>query len=659
MIFGFVILFLIAALISAFLYHPRKSPGLFILRTFAVWFFLLFIWNPSFKHQTKKHILPQLFLVADHSLSMKKDSVTIEKWIKDFLENNDLKKKFNLQVFYADTSLHEEKPRQWTPQTDLARVLEEVKDKKHTNQKVAVVLLTDGRSTRGKDFRYVLSPADRLKVFPVVPGDTNVYPDLFIERVDFNKTVNKDNFFPVRIHLGIKNSRKPVLTRLEVLSGSQTLFAKNIRLTPAKPFMTLSRYFRETRPGFKKYSIRLRPVEGEKNLKNNRKTIQFEVADHKAEILLLTGKIHPDAGLFRRILSRNESYHLQTAKKFTGRGKYNLVIVFQPTAQTLGFLENYKGPVFWITGKFTDWNALNKRQSYFKKHLSVHAREQFFPVPNPAFHLFEIPAVPVRIMPPLEDVFGEVELLRPAEVPYFARIKNVTTSQPLAAVFPEERQAAIFGDGLWRWYLYEKKYQGDTKHITGWIEKTVRFLLNRPGKNLLRLEYKNRYDLQRPVEIRIRAFNPAGEFNRQARLSFVLKGPGKKKQKIPLFFRDGYFVARPGNLTEGTYTFSVYYPAYKLSRTGRFEVYKPEPEAVSLPADVSKLRTLADETGGKLYAPDKGQELIASLMKSKDFPVIFEVQEKQSPLTDRWWWLLAAVLLLAVEWFYRKSRGLI
>ena len=658
MIFPVFVIVLISILIAAWVYHPREKTLLFLLRSGSIALFLLFLWNPACETKEKLAEKPVLFLLEDHTRSVEKYEREMSGVYKALSEAQALREKFEIKHFFVDTLLHAEKPVDWSSQTDLNKVLEDLKNKFAAKHASAVVLITDGVSTRGKDYRYSLHAGDRFHVFPVVTGDTTTYPDLKIVRVDYNKKVGKGNFFPLKIGVLYDASGKPVNSRLLVKKNGQIIYSKPVALSKEKPFVEIEHFFKEEKPGIQQYTIEIVPFKGEKIIRNNQLNIWFEVLDKKANILLLTSKIHPDAGVFKRILQKNKSYHIQIDKNLSLPSQYDLVIVFQPKKKNMEQLKKYQGALFWITGKYTDWQALNQAQNLFGKQAGVLSKESYSARLNPSFSLFSLPDFNKQLYPPLEDVFGEVKLFKPAEVIFYADVKNVATNQPVMVLFSGEKQAALFGDGLWRWYMMEKKETGKALFTEALIHKTVQELLSEPGKDLLVLDYKNQYDLNEPVEIRIQAYNSIGEINPSAKLKFLLKTTGETRH-IPLFYKNGSYVAFWEGLKPGKYSFSVSYPQYKINRSGFFIVHQTDVENISVPSDVKKLSGLAENTGGKLFFPAQTGELIKELSGDKRFKTVFHVQKIKTYVTNKYVWLLLAVLLLAMEWFYRKSKGLI
>ena len=650
-----ILLFLVAAAISLLLYRPRKEPFTYTLRTLAAFFLLLFLWNPASEKITQRQIKPSLNLLIDYSLSTRDYEKYSDSLAKRLAEDKTLAKKFAVHTYYFTDSLYNAKPEKRGKYTDIYQALEKINETGNRKTKQAAVLLTDGNITKGRDYVQAASSMPYLKIFPVVTGDTARRPNLKIEQTDFNPVVNKGNFFFIKTRIVAENIRQDTETELVIKKKNKTVFRKKIRLSPSKNFAEITAKFQALRPGMQSYRIEIRPLENEKQPDDNVKNIWINVVENKARVLILYGKIHPDIGAVHRVLTKSENYDVEIKNHVPAGTHYDLIICVQPQAAQLKALEKTKTPVWWITGIHTDWQAVNKAGLLFRRQTVDHLTEDYFAVENPNFSLFEPPAFPSYSLPPLRDLFGEIRPDASVEILYYAKIKTEVTRQALWAFFPQHKQAATFGQGIWKWYLYEKSKQ-DTEHIESLINKTVSYLISTPSTSQLIVHARQQYTTAAPVRINISAYNRLMELNPSARLDFKLFLPDGKVKSIPLFYKEPYFTADLGILPPGDYTYEVVYKDYGLRRKGGFTVIpeKIEPEK---PADTEGLKILAQASGGKMFYPGQTEELLSYFRNTKDFPVILKEEKKRLRLTDRWIWLLLFTLVMAAEWFYRKYRG--
>jgi hypothetical protein len=650
------VLAVLAFAVSLLLYKPKQYPLLYLLRSLALFFLLLFLWNPTFVRYKETGIKPELIILSDYTKSVAPYFELTDNMVSDLSKDKKLNDRFNIKTYYFTGKLLKNKPGQPGQQTDIYKILRETEQIIDRAGQTAIILITDGNHTIGNQYTGVFQTEPKIKVFPVVIGDTTRYVNTKIERTDYNESVSKGNFFFIKTLLTSENIKEEIKTNFTVKKNGRVIFSEKIVFTPAKNFHKTEIKLQEKIPGIHTYELFLKPIEGERKTKDNYKKIRIRVSEHKADILILTGKVHPDAGVFNRILSRNKAYNIRIKKTLPANKVYDLIIAVQPDRHIAMQLKNTKTPVFWITGKHTDWQALNGN-ALFERKTSGKLYEEYFAYENPAFTLFGLKDLPGDILPPLTDYFGKLTLKQPAEVIYFARVKNQRTGQPLMVIFPGQKQAAVFGQGLWRWYMYEKRF-GNTGHMEDLINKTVDFLMSESGSNRLQVAYEKSYAESKPVRIGISAYNTLMEPNPKAQLKFRLTRSDGKTVNIPVYYSAPFFTADLGILPSGNYKFTVVYPEYHISKEGYFEVKPVDPEQTET-ADVEALQSLAGNTKGKLFFPGEIKDLKEHLLNSSFFKVIIRQEKKESPLTSRYLWLFLFVFILSVEWFIRKYRGML
>jgi len=644
-----------AALAAAFYYHPRRQPVLYILRTFSLFLLLLFLWNPLFVYFRQEIAKPSLYILADASRSTAPYRTVIDSLSRLWTASPALHENFRIHFFYFTDTINRHRSALDTSRTDIGAALQSLLTIHDESSPAAVLLLTDGLSTAGADYTY--ENWTPLKIFPVPVGDTTPRPDLKIDRVDVNPVVFWPDAYRAKISISVSGLKRAVHTRLIMEENGVKKLEKTLKLTPSKNFDEFTFTLRPSRPGIYRLRWTLKPLPSEANLMNNSRTAVVEVVDRQTKILILTGKIHPDAGAVRRILERRKTARVEVARRLDGRKTYDLVIALQPQQTQIKDLAKYKGPVWWITGTHTDWGALNRAGLPFRKSLSGAWEEFYFPVPNSAFDLFDLPPPPPEGLPPLRDRFGPVHTSPGTRVAYFARIKNTPASQPLWAFFPERRQALTAGEGIWQWYMDTHRH-GDTTFVRELVEKTAAFLMNRNDRNQLQVRYRPEYIQGEKAEIRIIPYNRLWEINTTARLQFPLTDSTGRTHRLPLYFRSNAFTVPLDTLKPGTYRFVVRYDDAGLRKEGIIVIRPPHPEQPR-PVALNKLRTLARKTGGKVIYPHLAGRAPSLLVSRTEFKPRLRTTKTYSPLTGQWILLIIWLLLMTAEWFYRKYKGFV
>jgi len=645
-----------AALLAAWLYHPKKQPVPFLLRTLAFFALFLFLLNPSFTRLKERTVRPGLYILADNSLSVQAYDRLIDSMAETVSGEPAIRQHFHIHRYYFDDSVYAKRPSRHGSRTDIYQALEYVAHVPDEEASKTVVLFTDGISNRGKDYELFPQDYPGIRIFPVVTGDTTFIPNVRIERVDYNPTVTTGNYFTVKTVISAYPLHKPVELQVNLRQNNRIVAARRVRLTPEKNFSEIPFKLRAGRPGLYAYEITAESLPGERQLRDNRQKIWINVVDNTARILIKTGKIHPDAGALKRVLSRNQHYKINIQHQFPENlSGYDLIIALQPQAKDVEILSKIDKPVWWITGIHTDWDAVNRASLLFSRQTQGSLTEEYFPAENPAFDLFDLKPLPSFSLPPLKDKFGNVRLHAPAEIIYYARIKQHITDQPLLAVFPDRKQAVLFGQGLWKWWMTEKKH-GDTSHLEDVVNKTVAFLISKTSRNQLVVHHEDIYPAGTHIRWKISAFNKLMEPNPSARLRFYLRYPGDSIRQIPVYYNEPYFMADIGHLPPGTYRYEIIYDDYNLRKKGGFTVETVSPEQPGR-AKKETLETLAQASGGQLFFPDRIENLMEVLKDNEKFPFGLKEEKQHFTLLDRKIWLFLFALLMALEWIYRKYRG--
>ena len=651
------VLMILALVLAAWMYGPRRQPVLFGLRAVSLFFLLLFLWNPRFLHRQTRKLRPVLRIVQDVSASQAPYMRLSDSLADYFVRDKDLAGQFEMSKVYFAGHLYERKPDSLPLETSLWRSLTELNAGRSGAGREAWILLTDGLQTSGKDYAYMARFWKNLRIYPVVLGDTVRHPDLRVDQPEYNKETGKGNIFPVNAAFHYEGGRRPVETEITVREKGRILKREKVRFDARRRYVKKHWQFMAGEPGWHTYVIEIRPFPGEKNTKNNRAVIRFRVVDRKAKVLILYGGLHPDAGTVRRLLEKEKNYAITVAKKIPAGETYDLIIAVQPTATQITAVRKAGKPVWWITGLATDWTALNREAGWFGKRKGLNTPVEYFPVVSSGFHLFRLPAPPDFPLPPLRDVYGRVSTDSEAQTIWYGRLEGDTARMPLMVIHPQRYEAATFGQGLWRWYMQEKKNTSSDRYMQALISRTATFLMRKPNRGLLQVDHQKHYAAGEKVIIKIRALNTLYEPRPGAALRFELQGPDGKKRKIPLYYENGVFKAYLDSLAPGFYRYTVFYKDYHIKRYGGFEVDAVPLERRLRGVDTLSLQSLAASTDGNLFYPSQAEKLRGKLLHDPFFKPRLESRSRRVPLTERTLWLWLAVLLFTAEWVLRKLKG--
>ncbi|MEX0312893.1 MAG: VWA domain-containing protein, partial [Allomuricauda sp.] len=202
-----IVLAVIAAIAIVFFqyFHKNKRKGrlhkiLAVLRFCTLFLAFLLLINPKF---TKNQLFlekPNLVVLVDNSSSIDDavDHASLSEKIQSLISDNELSDRFKIerysfgsQLNQSDSLFFEEK------QTNIANALSKI-DEIYAKGATAVVLLTDGNQTLGRDYEY-LNVDSNISINPVIVGDTTRYEDISIDFVNSNPYAFLKNKFPLEV----------------------------------------------------------------------------------------------------------------------------------------------------------------------------------------------------------------------------------------------------------------------------------------------------------------------------------------------------------------------------------------------------------------------------------------------------------------------------
>ena len=200
-----VLALLLAGLIVYYQYFFKKKPTrdstiLAFLRFVSVLGVLVLLINPKFEQKVSAVVKPKLLVGTDNSASIihSDSSEKLKELRQQFLTDAELHQRFDMSDYLfgsgidADTilSFKEEQTNIFKAVQDLEALAEE--------QKSAIVLLTDGHQTFGRNYAYM---ATKSPVFPIAIGDTLENPDISISIIYVHAYATLENNFPFEIFL--------------------------------------------------------------------------------------------------------------------------------------------------------------------------------------------------------------------------------------------------------------------------------------------------------------------------------------------------------------------------------------------------------------------------------------------------------------------------
>ena len=669
-----IILALLTALALAAFQYFYKAKGnrlqnaLFAALRFITLFcvFLLLI-NPKIRNKEYYTEKPRLILAVDNSASIShfQRSGEVREYLSTLTEDPDLRERFDIDVYSFGRELDQASELGFDEkQTNISQTLKDL-DPLTEGAMAPTVLITDGNQTLGEDLIYT-SGRYRQPIYPVVVGDTALHRDLSISRVNVNRYAFLNNRFPVEVMVSYTGDQN-VNSRFEITSGKNTIFSQNLTFDKENTSAVITAQLPASSVGMRTYTARIVPFSEEKNQTNNNREFGVEVIDERSRILLLYDLLHPDLGALKKTIESNQQREVVLKSISEGTitpENFQLVILYQPTSgfgAILDQLQQKKINHWIITGPETNWSSLNQKQDLFRQEITGQT-EEFIPVFNENFSLYQAEEIGFSKMPPLMGNFGKLSSEKAPEILLFKEIQGIETTEPLLAISEENgfKRAFLFGADLWKWRGHIFRKNGSFEAFDTFFGKLVQFLSSGTRKERLTVSYESLYRGSEELLISAKYFDRNYVLDKEGKLSLQLKDmESGEVREIPFMLRNANYEVDLSNLTPGEYNFTVKVAGEPLSKSGTFRLLSFDVEKQFTGANAAVLRAVAEEKGQQLYFPDKPEELKKELLSSKTYLPVQKSRENNVPLID-WYYLLGIIILtLSGEWFLRKYYGYI
>ncbi|WP_417357013.1 hypothetical protein [Flavobacterium sp.] len=670
-----VLLIIVSALVAfalsfyQYLFKAKKKSPVFFFLAFLRFItlmavFLLLI-NPVVTKQDYETVKTPLPILLDNSQSIKElGQDSIAKLLSQKITSNKaLNEKYDVQLYIFDEGFEVGKEPDFTgKQTHIDQAVQNVKQF-YRNTTYPVILLTDGNQTIGND--YVYSFQQNTSVYPIVLGDTTVFPDLKINQLNANKYAFLKNKFPVEVFLQY-NGNKTVNAVFSVQQGNNVLSKQNITFTKDKKAQAVTVLLDADKVGVQTYRAVLSSPEQEKNKYNNIKNFAVEVIDQRSEVAIVSSLNHPDLGALKRAIESNQQRRVTILKpnEIKSLNDYNVLVLYQPNAtfkELLDMNANAQLNTWIITGMHTDFNLLNQYQQQLSFKMT-NQKEDYLASYISSFNLFATDDIGFEQFPPLEQPFGNVKLNSGTNTLLQARIRNVETDNPLL-VFSESgssRKAFLLGENIWKWRLETHVNNKSFEEFDVFTDKIIQYLATNSKRKSLVVNHERFYNSGEPINITAQFFNKNYEFDENARLTIIVKGKESDFSKNYDFLKgNSEYKVNMDGLPTGKYTFTVKENNSNTTYVGNFEVLDFEIEKQFVNPDLNRLLQTADNTNGKVFYPSQTDELIDFLAKNENYKETQKVKTTKSPLIDWITLLIVLCVSLATEWFTRKYNGLL
>ena len=215
-------------------------------------------------------------------------------------------------------------------------------------------------------------------------------------------------------------------------------------------------------------------------------------------------------------------------------------------------------------------------------------------------------------------------------------------------------------DETWRW-RYEV---GDLHHQKVW-NQISKWIIEAPfavQDSVVSIDAGGpNYEEGETAEIRLRFRDPKVQAMLKDKPEAILSRNGKPFARLPLDSEANAFVfrGRTAALPPGDYKVNIRLPGFPEDHVKAFTEFSVLPnfagELGLVQCDEALLRQVAVESGGGYYREEDVDQLLERIKPYSAGKVI----TSEMALWQSYWWFVPVILLVAVEWFWRKQRGLL
>jgi hypothetical protein len=671
-IFIAAIIALLAALFQ-YTYKTKKTPmrSVFItLRFLSVLLLLILLINPKIDKTIVFEVKPNLVIAIDNSASIdylnENDKVT--KVITKLSEHDTLNDMFDLQFYEFSKDLNKiesDTLKFKGRQTNISKALRQLNQIYDRDVIAPIMLITDGNQTFGYDYNKN-DKSIQQPVYPIMLGDTATYVDLKIQQLNVNKYAFLKNKFPVEMFIGF-NGRRDLTTSLKIYSNDKVVYSKPVNFSKNQTTKTITAYLSANNIGLNTYYAKLDILNNEKNITNNNKPFAIEVIDQRTNIVIVSDKSHPDLGMLKKAIERNEqrSVSILTPIEFLDNSKnFQLAIIYQPSSvyrDTFLHLERAGINTMVITGAQTEWAFLNQVQANYSVNPTSQF-ENYQALLNSNFRSFIIDEIDFESFPPLLSEFGETNLKSNSEVLLYKTVNGLTLDSPLLLVSESglSREVVLFGENIWKWRVQSFLNTESFEQFDKFIGNIIQYLSTNNIRNRLQVDFESFYVGNDNIIIKAQYFNSNYEFDSKDNLTMTLSNLStNEKLTIPFILKNDYYQIDLSALEPNTYNFQVNSNNNEFTELGSFEILPFDVEKQFLNTNVVKLKKIANQTNGANYFANNIDGFIQDLILDKRYKTVQKSMKNIVPLIDQKFILALIVLCLALEWFGRKYNGLI
>jgi len=534
----------------------------------------------------------------------------------------------------------------------------------------AIVFISDGNFNAGQNPIYSAEKIIQTPIFTIGVGDTIVKKDHLIKDVVVNKVAFYKNKFPVKIEVEAVKMNS-VSSKLKIYKKGKLLIEKTLNYKGNNyDFKEVDVELDADEVGTHQYEVVLSEYDGERNLKNNKRTFFVEILESRSKVLIVSSIPHPDIAAFKNEVQKDDKIDVKF-KLINDWDKQiadvDLLVWYEPG---VGFDEKliqninlHKTSVLYMIGPNTEPSIIKKLNIGLDASLRYQLDENQVKLKED-FQLFTLSEELkgfIPNLPPLVSRFGKLDLSPANQVLFNQRIGGVTKNDPVL-FFGKKlnmKYAVVYGEGWWKWRLAD--YQQHQSHLlfNELVQSITHYLIVQKEESSLVIDCPKRINKNDVLKIRAEFYNESYQLITDPTIKFSLKDSKGKEQKNSFLPNGNHYDLTLGRLIPGIYNWkaTARHNNKNYTKSGSFLVEDVFIEDLTSHADFSVLRAVSDKSNGKFYELSKVKGLYEDLLKRDDITSVQYEDKSYKSFIEYILLLIIMFLLLGTEWFLRRWYG--
>ncbi len=632
-----------------------------VLRAFALFLVILWLFDPQIQFSTHETKAPQWDVYIDVSKSTQTDQAALMVYL-DSLKRTNPKVQFRMFAFAENLLPYANAQLLGGNTTRLEPVFAHMQANK--SQTKLRIICSDGIVNQGRMPEFF----DYSELGPIATlglGDTSSYTDLRVKDLLSNPEVYQGNSTEIEANLEAVSVKGKSLKIVLMVNGEKVqedIWIPESERAQKRWSYTLSAS--RNKGNYIKVDFKLEPLQGERNIQNNSKSVVIKVLDSRKNIDIVYGGPHPDIKALQLALLDKEAYSLRTYPESqslkTDADAYVLHGITRSEIRDAVYKS--KKPIWWFAFNTLAFSSLGSAAESALIRKGLNGFQESNPLINEQFQSFELPqqieiaAIWNRLETPL------MTLKVPAEQVQMYQIWNgEKTEVPLMLSRQKERPEHVFlGAGVWRWRMNESKKDGLAPLFDAWVGRNVQWLLRsstvRKGWNFIAPE--GNLVLGEKQKVKWIYYDESGEKQIPKGMEAILTDKNGKKTPLPLYIENQEFVSYVQASQSGIVSVHVEGENGIPQGTGVLQVEAQYLEDLQNQAEHDFLAKIAKKSGA-CFGDFRGKRRDwISQVNALNLDVgNIQTINRFLPFERIGLFLLLLIGLLSGEWFIRKWMG--